>query len=181
MSDNTPSHYSATSRLYHWGMAVLIIGAIVAVELHEFFPKGDPVRGALVNAHKQAGLLVFLLVWLRLSWNLRHPAPAIVPEPAPIVAFMAKAGHGALYLCMIALPALGFVMSQMGERPLSLFGLPLPTLFGPDKAMAGVLKEGHEVVGNFMIFLIAAHAAAAIWHHVKLKDNTLLRMLRPRG
>lgn len=178
--DTSKNHYNPISRFYHWSMAALIVAAIVAVELHELFPKGSELRSGLVSGHKQLGILAFFLVWLRLSWRARHAPPAIVPEPHPAQAIMAKVVHAVLYLSMIALPALGIAMTQMAEKPLNLLGVPLPMMFAPDKPLAGVLRQTHEALGNFMILLILAHIFASLWHHFRLGDNTLTRMLPPR-
>jgi cytochrome b561 len=47
---------------------------------------------------------------------------------------------------------------------------------GPDKALASQLKQVHETVGELGYFMIAGHAAAALYHHYIQRDNTLLRM-----
>lgn len=39
----------------------------------------------------------------------------------------------------------------------------------------------HETVGVAGYWFIALHAAAALFHHHVIKDNTLLRMLPSRG
>ncbi len=38
----------------------------------------------------------------------------------------------------------------------------------------------HEAIGEFGYYLIGLHAAAALYHHHFMKDNTLLRMLPAR-
>jgi cytochrome b561 len=45
------------------------------------------------------------------------------------------------------------------------------------KSLAGLLKEVHEVGGTVGYFLIGGHAAAALFHHYFIRDNTLRRML----
>ena len=47
-------------------MALLLVALVICVELHELFPKGDPIRSGLVAWHFRLGLAVFVLVWLRL-------------------------------------------------------------------------------------------------------------------
>lgn len=39
------------------------------------------------------------------------------------------------------------------------------------------LKEIHELIANTGYFIVGLHAAAAIFHHYIMRDNTLLRML----
>jgi cytochrome b561 len=54
-------------------------------------------------------------------------------------------------------------------------------LIGENKALAGQIKELHEIGGKVGYGLIGLHAAAALHHHYILKDNTLLRMMPKRG
>ena len=48
------------------------------------------------------------------------------------------------------------------------------------RSIAGWAKELHETGGTVGHFLIARHAAAALFHHYVVRDNTLRRMLPSR-
>ncbi len=72
-------------------------------------------------------------------------------------------------------------MQQAEGREVALLGMQLPVFTGEDKEFSESLEELHEILGNFMIFMIIAHIAAAIWHHRVQKDDTVLRMLPPRA
>ena len=181
MLRNSSAHYSVIARLLHWGMALLIIVGLASVELHELFPKGSDMRSALMVTHFQVGLVVFALVWLRITRLVFDKAPAITPEPPRWQAVAAKLMHVALYAAMIALPILGVLMLQTGDKAITLLGMPLPSFIGVDKELSKALKEVHEAIGNVMIGLILAHVAAAVWHHGVQRDNTLLRMLPARS
>jgi cytochrome b561 len=161
-------------------MALLVIVGLIGVELHEFFPKGTDLRAACKSVHFQAGLMVFLLLWVRLYSTLTDRVPDISPAQPLGDQRKSKLVHVLLYLGMMVLPILGVLYLQAAEKPLTFLGMALPTLIGPDKELAHDLKEIHELIGNAMIVLIVLHAGAALWHHFKLRDNTLLRMLRPR-
>jgi cytochrome b561 len=89
--------------------------------------------------------------------------------------------HIALLAFMIAMPILGWLILSGEGDPIPFWGLQLPALTGPDKALAEQAEEIHETVGNVGYFLIGAHAAAALFHHYVIKDNTLLRMLPGRS
>lgn len=43
--------------------------------------------------------------------------------------------------------------------------------------IVGLSREGHEVMGFAWAALIIVHIAAALRHHVVLKDNVLRRMM----
>ena len=181
MLRNSGAHYGAIARLLHWGMALLIIVSIAAVELHDLFPKGGAVRNGMMMAHFQIGLLVFVLVWVRLAAVFTDKVPPITPAPPQLQYVAAKLVHLALYAAMIALPILGVLMTQAADHSLALLGIvQVPTFIGVDKDFSKELKEVHEVIGNVLIGLVVAHVAAAFWHHIKQHDDTLLRMLPPR-
>ncbi|MCF8178703.1 MAG: cytochrome b [Sulfuritalea sp.] len=174
---NNGNAYGSMSKLFHWGITLLIVATIAFVELHELFPKGSSTRSGLMILHIQIGLMLFGLTALRLAWRSANPGPAIVPEPKPWEGMLAKLMHVALYGAIVALPILGFAMLQSAGKPVALLGMPLPILLAENKDLADVLKEAHEVIGNLLMVLVGFHVAAAIWHHLIKQDNTLLRML----
>lgn len=181
MLRNSNTHYGALARSLHWGMALIIILSIAAVELHEFFPKGSDPRKALMFIHFQIGMIVFLLVWLRIYVMATDKAPPITPDPPLWQHLAAKSIHLAFYAAMIVLPIIGILTLQSGDKALSLLGIiPLPTFTGVDKELSKALNEVHETIGELVIFMIVAHVAAAVWHHHIKKDDTLLRMLPPK-
>ena len=173
---NTPSSFGSVARAFHWGMALLVVVAIVLIELTDLAPKGSALRRGMREWHSQAGLLVLALVWFRLAWKLVNTEPAIVPPPA---AWQRKAAHAVawtFYALMVVLPVLGILMLQADGRPVALLGLPLPVVVGVDKTLAHRLEDVHEWLGNAMMVLIGLHVAATVWHGVVLRDNTLARM-----
>lgn len=175
---NTPDRWGLVARLFHWLFFLLIIGAWLAVELHEDYPRGSAERAQWMWLHKSFGVTVFFLIWLRLGWRLGNEVPT--PEPGPRwQRWTSSLVHAALYLLMIAMPLSGLVMSQFGGREVSWFGVvEIPVWVSPDRELAGQIKELHEhVLWPALFWLIALHAAAALWHHIIRKDNTLRRML----
>jgi cytochrome b561 len=174
---NDTHRYGTVSRALHWGITVLVIAAIVFVEIHSLFPKGSEPREAVKFVHIQLGLLIFGLVWLRLAWRAANPPPAITPPPRAWEAHLATFMHVAFYVALLALPVLGVAMGQAGGKPLAFLGMPLPVFLAEDKALGKTLKEVHETLGNVVIWMIAFHAAAAVWHHFVKRDDTLGRML----
>lgn len=180
MLRNSSTHYGAIVRLFHWGMAGLIIVGLVGVETHDWFPKGSDLRNILMDTHFQCELLVFVLIWFRLGAVFSDRTPPIRPLPPVWQDMIAKLVHLALYAGMIVLPILGVVMQQAADHTVSLLGTQLPTFVGVNKPLAKSLREIHSLIGNVVIGLIVLHAVAAVWHHHKQHDNTLLRMLPPR-
>jgi cytochrome b561 len=175
--NNTSDRYGAGPRLLHWAIAVLVIVALVFIETRGYAPRGSALRRGLRDWHQQAGLVAFILLWLRVVFRLRNTPPDIVP---PLPEWQRRAGallHGLFYALLIALPVLGIVMVQTDERTVSLFGAELPRFIAPDKALTRTLEDVHGFLGDVMIAAIVAHVSAALWHHFVQRDNTLRRML----
>ncbi|MCY1376223.1 Cytochrome b561 [compost metagenome] len=89
--------------------------------------------------------------------------------------------HAALYVFMVGMPLAGWLYLSAKGKPVPFFGLELPALMGTDPEAAAWIKEVHETVGVAGYWFIGLHAAAALFHHHVIKDNTLLRMLPSRG
>lgn len=171
------SSYARISILLHWLMLVLFIGVYASIELRTSFERGSDIREGLKTFHFMLGLTIFMLVWLRLFARLRWPAPPIAPRPARWQIGASHAVHGLLYLLMILMPLGGWLILSGEGKAIPFWGLELPPLMGPNKALAKQIEEVHETIGKIGYGLIGLHAIAALAHHYLWKDNTLRRML----
>ncbi len=167
------SRHSATTMLLHWGAAMILVGAFGLGLLLEDFARGAP-RDFAMMVHYSLGTLVLALVTLRLLRRLllRQPAPS---ETGP-AAWAATAMHVALYAVMVALPLSGAFDRWARGRRLAVFG---DIVIPPPFAIPGgkLWEEAHEVLAWSLVALVAVHIAAALWHHVVLRDGVLRRML----
>lgn len=179
---NAGTRYGALSMSMHWLMLLLLVGVYATILFHDAAPKGSEIRAAFKTWHFMLGLAVLVLVGARLVIRfLSGPAPRIEPESPLWQRRLSAIVHAALYVFMIGMPLLGWLALSAKGNPVLIFGAPLPALIGPDKELAGSLKEIHEAIGTFGYYLIGLHAAAALFHHYVLRDNTLaLMMPRPR-
>lgn len=177
MDSNKPAdRYHLASISLHWLMLALFLGVYASINLRELFDKGSAPRETLKTLHFMLGLLIFSLVWLRLALRALYPAPHLQPAPPRRQEIVGKLVHLMLYAIMIGMPLLGWLLLSAAGKPVPFFGLTLPTLIGQNKELAGQLKEVHEFVGTTGYFLIGAHAAAALFHHYILRDNSLRSM-----
>lgn len=175
---NPPSRYAASLRWLHWTVFALVLLAYVFINLFDLFPKGSAPRMNMLAAHYLAGIAVLLLVLPRLAVRLSHVDPPILPAPDVWIQRLGKLTHVALYAFLIAQPIMGIVTLQIAGKPVTLFGVTfLPALFGPgDRALAHRWEDIHGTVGTVFYYVIGLHIAAALWHHLGRRDNTLRRM-----
>ncbi len=171
-----PGHpaYSRLSISLHWLMLVLLAAVYACILLRVQFPRGSDIREGLKTWHFMLGLSVFVLVWIRMAARWR--TPLLSPTPG-WTRWPAAAGHLALYGLMIAMPVLGWLILSAEGDTIPFFGLSLPPLVAPDKALAERLEDLHKTIGEAGYWLIGLHAAAALFHHYFLRDGTLRRML----
>jgi superoxide oxidase len=171
-----PARYAVSVIVLHWLVFLLMAGAYATMELRELFPKGSPERVAMRLWHYGLGLAVLASVLVRVLARASTRSPGIVPAPPAWQERVAKLAHVALYALMIALPMLGWLALSAEGRPITLAGVPLPMPIGPDKEWVKPLEKIHEILGQAGYALVGLHAAAALWHHHVMHDNTLALM-----
>lgn len=160
----------------HWGVLLLIAGAYAMMELRGLAPKGV-ARDAMKVLHYSFGLTVFALVFVRIAIRLRTTEPPITP-PLPWHMKLAATGtHLALYGFMIVMPLLGWATLSAEGDPIRFFGIPIFPIAPESDRLADIFEGTHETIAKLGYALIAAHAAAALYHHYIRRDNTLTRMV----
>jgi cytochrome b561 len=167
--------YSSVAIAFHWTLAVLIILNLMGGLFYDSMPRGWGV----MPLHKATGITVLLLSVGRLAWRLSHQPPAASPDLPAWERALAKTVHWSFYVLMIVVPLTGWAMVSNAEtlRPLQwygMFGIPyLPV----SRATAGAAHDAHEILGYLFTGLVVLHVAAALRHHLVLRDSVLLRML----
>ncbi|MHB2060011.1 cytochrome b [Pseudomonas monsensis] len=177
--DIAVTRYGKLSITLHWLMLALFVGVYACVEIKGYMPKGSEARGLLMGFHGLFGTGIFALVWLRLLGRLT-PRPPITPKPPAWQTGISHLMHLALYVLMIATPILAWLMLAAADKPFPYFGFHIPAPVAIDPDFAKQLKYWHELLGSTGYWLIGLHAAAGLFHHYWVRDNTLVRMLPGR-
>lgn len=168
--------YARAARLLHWVIAALVIANILTGLLHD--PLGD-VFAEIMPLHKAMGITIVALTLARIMVRLTHKPP---PLPADMPGWERRSAHGVhmlFYLLMLALPLTGWIMSSAGKYPLTwfwLFDIPKFAVTRGD-AIVMLSRGSHGLLGIAFGLLALLHIAAALRHHVVLKDQVLRRML----
>ncbi|MEZ5493412.1 MAG: cytochrome b [Pseudomonadales bacterium] len=174
---NNKKHYHLLIIVLHWLTLLLLVAVYALMEFRDIYPKGSEPREVMKMWHFMLGLSVLAVTIIRLIARFLIPAPAITPMPPAWQLMLARLVHLALYGFLVAMPVLGWLVLSAAGKPVPFFGLELPALVGVNKELASQIKEVHELIATLGYFLIGLHAAAAIFHHHFMKDDTLLRML----
>jgi cytochrome b561 len=173
---NTAEAYGSLSKVLHWTIVLLILPQYFLVEAAEELPNGLE-KLQIMTWHKSLGMLVLLLALVRIAWKVMNKG---VPGPIGNAwqRKAAAAGHGLLYLLILAQPLTGWIASSTANYPVTLFGwFQFPALVGENHDLHELMEEVHEVLFFTLLAVAAIHVAAALYHHFVLKDGVLRRML----
>ena len=170
--------YGKVAMGFHWLMLIGLAVAFGMAWIMTDIPGITPLKLKLFNYHKWLGVTLFALVVLRLLWRQVNPPPALPNSMSTKVQLVAHAGHGLLYLFMIAIPVVGYLYSLAAGYPVVWFGvIELPVIMAPNPELKPVFKQLHDQLGNGLLLLVAGHVCMALKHHVIDKDGTLCRMV----
>lgn len=183
---NTRSGYGLVAILFHWTMALLIIGLFLFGKYMTGLDPMAPDTFTLYQLHKSLGFLVLTLVLARLAWRFANPSPPLPKTMPRIERLAAHLGHAGLYALMLAIPLSGWLMVSASPWgiPTVVFDtlpvphLPVPSTLGTKAEAESTLKEVHELLANGLLLLVLLHAAAALKHHFLNRDDVLRRMVR---
>jgi cytochrome b561 len=170
--------YTHTAMVFHWLVAVLIVGTFSLGLVMTDIPGLTPTKLKYFSWHKWAGVTVLTLATLRLLWRLANPAPAYPPG---MPGWQQRAAHGLhvlLYLLLFAVPLSGYFYTLAAGVPVVYFGLvQLPLLIAPHPELKPLLKGLHYWLNMVLAGAVGLHVAAALKHHFIDRDSVLKRML----
>ena len=177
---NTHARWGSVSTSLHWLIVALILTMAWLGLTMGGLPNG-PDKAATYALHKSIGITILALVIVRLLWRVYAGAPAPVAGTPRLHTRAAALAHAGLYALLFAMPVSGWVVNSSAGYPLQWFALVnLPAIAGRDQDLLEFAKDLHEWLFWALVTLSALHAAAAFYHHLFVRDATLVRML-PRG
>lgn len=171
---NNPAVYPLAMRVVHWLMAALIL-SLLFVGLSMVTSLGA-WQDTLLRWHKMAGLVAAAAVLLRIAIRFSARTPQL-PNSVPLwQQYVAKLTHLAFYLLLLLMPLSGYLMQNAAGRPLTVFGVTLPTLVPTDLAWYGFFRELHAWFSMFLILLVVMHISAALYHGLIKRDGVFTSM-----
>lgn len=175
--------YSLIQRLLHWSIAIIVICLLaIGVVLDEVGFEGlknsvgIDATNMIYKMHKSFGILILILMLLRIACRLLIGRPEYSEPLHPFQRIASEAVHGLFYICLIAMPILGWLATAAGGFPVEFFSTNLPGLVGKDQELSKILFEWHGIVGTALMVLIVVHVLGALYHWLALRDRVMGRM-----
>ena len=174
---NTPQKFGSLTKLLHWSIAALFSMQYYLVYRRDYFPDDAPEKLNYILLHKSVGITIFGLAVIFLVIRHFGKHPALPLGMNAIERLLARLTHICLWAAILMMPISGTMMSQMSGYGAKLFGYPLPTFVGVDKAMAGTFHEMHSFAGIAMMVFVGLHILGAFVHLIIHRDRVMQRML----
>lgn len=164
MANKSVEGYSTIQITLHWLIVAAVLFQLVFGEsmtnVVEALEEGaTPGAGDLLlsSAHFWVGIAILVLLVLRLAVRMFMGTPEVIGAPG-LMTLAASAMHWLFYALLIVVPVTGLLANYVGDP----------------------WGDIHTIGKPIFIGLIVLHAGAALYHHFMLKDDTLVRMLKPR-
>jgi len=169
--------YGNVAIALHWATAALVLFQFLTAFTWDWF--SHDTRESMQALHVSFGILLALVIVARVTWRLTpgHHVPSL---EAGWVKLASTGVHYLLYVLLVAQAVLGFLVGWSAGHPIHLFGIGIPGPFGAlDRPVRHQIREIHQWVGYSIVIIAAGHALAALYHHYRLHDRVLGRMLPP--
>ncbi|MCS3804888.1 cytochrome b561 [Chromobacterium alkanivorans] len=171
--------YPRLQILFHWLSVLLMAVLALAGGLrHQLVSHAAVDMRSVMIVHIGCGMALLFLTLLRAATRLAGPALPPLAGSSRAQRACAHAAHLAIYGLILGSCLLGWlIVNAKGMAiPMPLLGFDFPRLVAADPALVIAAVRLHDWLGWICYGLLAVHIAAAVWHHVALKDDTLRRM-----
>lgn len=170
------SNYDDVAVALHWATAILVLVQFLLGVTWDYFR--DAMTRQMQSLHISLGVALTAVIVARIAWQLLpgHHKPAIV---SGWVKLASRSVHYLLYLLLVIQAGLGFAWRWAQGHPVSFFGLfAIPGPYGKlERPTRHLIAESHQYIAWAIVIIALGHALAALYHHYKLHDRVLARML----
>jgi superoxide oxidase len=169
------TQYSTRTAVLHWLIFLLVIVAFfLGHNLDE--AKNTVHKLSMFPVHFLIGALVLLLTLVRIYFRKKDGEPAPANEN-PLLNKVAAATHGLMNISLICVVLAG-VATAATSGVINAWKTNDPTLI-PDFDKVAAMSF-HQFFIGALLFLVAIHIAAALYHQFVVKDNLIRRIMIKR-
>jgi superoxide oxidase len=172
--------FTTMAKTLHWTVAFLMLSVVPVAFSFAWTPVAD--RAGAIPVHASIGLIVVVLTLIRLGWRAVSPPPPLPSSTSAATRTGARYGHAVLYGGILFQGVLGIWMAALSPSGIRVFNtFDLAALAPASPGSLVYLRQVHFVGACVVAAAIVAHVAAALWHHFRLRDDVLIRMLPLSG
>lgn len=169
MSDVLRSRNVSVAISLHWLVAGAVVVAYASGLAREWLPH-SVARALALSVHVAAGVCGLALTALLAGWRVTHPP--MRPRPAFWHEASTRGMHLLLYLALLIVPLSGLAFMWASARAVTLLGIiSLPSPIAPNRSLARLLEDAHEVAGHMLMLLALAHTASVLIRHYALSGG----------
>lgn len=168
--------FTATAKWLHWLVAFFMLSVLPVAIGFSYLAPAD--RAEAIPVHASIGIIIVLLTLIRLGWKAAYPPPP-TPEKSPAwVKTGAKVGHFLLYALVLWQGLIGIWMAASSSVAIRFFnGFNLSSLAPANPELIAAIRPLHNAGAWLIVLVLVGHVSGALWHHFKLRDDVLIRML----
>jgi cytochrome b561 len=180
---NDDRSYGLAAIVLHWIVAGLFLVQVPLGYLTQSAENQPVLQADLFWWHKSVGFTILAISLFRILWVLSSRHPGLPESINPSERSAAKWAHVSLYVATLLIPITGWalVSTTAPVAPSPVFGLvsvpPLP--LSASGFAEAYWSSAHAFLAYAAAFIAGVHVLAALRHHFTLKDDVMVRMLRP--
>lgn len=167
--------YGVVTQSFHWLTAILIL-ASYALSKGDRYSLYSAEADGIRRIHETLGVLVVIVVVLRLLWGLIDDTPD-KQQKRRWMTETAKFVHLVLYALLISIPATAIVGTWLEGIPITLIGFDICPQIEEAHSLGQLIMKIHIILGEAILWIAGAHAAAALFHHFYLRDEVFKSMI----
>jgi cytochrome b561 len=168
--------YSKRQKMFHWIVAVLVLGLIPAGLTMTRMGEG-PAQDTLYDLHRSFGMVVLAVVLVRAGNRLIEGVPLPAENLSGFERTASVSVHALLYGFLIVMPLLGWAaMSAYGGDWKVFYLFSPPPLLAKSDRLSDALFGLHKIGGFVLAGLLILHIGAALAHGFR-RDGIMARML----
>lgn len=171
-----PDHYDLATMLLHWTVALLVF----LVALSSFFigeARADAVSIMLRTFHYGTGTLVFVFVLAWFVWRAMQKELIDIPNIGTTERRIVEGINITIKILLILIPLTGIIYAFAMGRHINLGFTTLEFDLSLSAQNLSRLGLTHNVLGKGLLGFALLHSLYGLYHHFKVRDRLLSRML----
>ncbi|WP_234393459.1 cytochrome b [Francisella adeliensis] len=159
--------------LIHWLTAILIVCAFISIEFRSSFGKHNLFHDVMKSSHLYIGFIVLFLTIVRLFLRQIYGGMSYSRhKKSKIKKLISQLIHLFLYAWLIFMPILGWCIISAKGTYIIPFGLPSILDIMPHANVVAI-KDVHNTLAYFGLWVIAIHAFAALFDYYVLRRDII--------